>query len=120
MPFRSINTLQSWVDEFASLGYPIAASARVIAQDGAEGADTGLVVFQFVHSPTLAYLQPEPPSLEWVITFEARDAAVPMTPSAVMNVAFELSIVSALGAFLQAKSRAFMADRDPALAPKEI
>jgi hypothetical protein len=113
VPFRSIDTLESWLEEFASLGYPTADSARVIAQDGADDVDTGLVVFQFVNSPTLAYLQPEPPSLEWVITIEGRDAAIPMKPSTAMNVAYEFSVVSALGTFLQAKSRVWMADHEP-------
>ena len=35
MPFRSMTTLQSWLDEFQELGYPIAGSAKVIPQDGA-------------------------------------------------------------------------------------
>ena len=97
MPYRSINTLRSWLDEFAELGYPTAEAARVIAQDGADDADTGLVVFQFVNSPTLAYLQPEPPALEWVITIEGREGSIPMRPSTAMNVAYECSVVSSFG-----------------------
>lgn len=109
MPFRSINTLNSWLDEFAGLGYPTADAARVIAQDGADDADTGLVVFQFVNSPTLAYLQPELPALEWIVTIEGREGVIRMKPSTAMNVAYEFSVVSALGAFLEAKSRVWMA-----------
>ena len=112
VPFRSINTLRSWLDEFAGLGYPTAEAARVIVQDGAEDADTGLVVFQFVNSPTLAYLQPEPPALEWVITIEGREGSIPMRPSTAMNVAYEYSVVSALGTFLEAKSRMWMAEHE--------
>jgi len=37
MPFRSMSTLQSWLDEFAALGYPIGASAKVIPQDAKKG-----------------------------------------------------------------------------------
>ncbi|WP_292827419.1 hypothetical protein [Microbacterium sp.] len=37
MPFRSMSTLQSWLDEFAALGYPIGASAKVIPQDAKTG-----------------------------------------------------------------------------------
>lgn len=112
MPFRSMTTLQSWLDEFQELGYPIAGSAKVIPQDGADGADTGLVVFQLTNAPTLAYLQPEVSPLEWRVTMEAREAPATMNPATVMNLAFELSIVSALGAFLQSKSRAYM-DQHP-------
>jgi hypothetical protein len=108
MPFRSMSTLQSWLDEFQELGYPIAESAKVIPQDGADGADTGLVVFQLVNAPTLAYLQPDMAALEWLVTMEARERPSTMNPATVMNLAFELSVLSALGAFLQTKSRDFM------------
>lgn len=108
MPFRSMSTLQSWLDEFEELGYPIAESAKVIPQDGEDGADTGLVVFQLVNAPTLAYLQPDMTALEWLVTMEARERPSTMNPAAVMNLAFELSVLSALGAFLQTKSRDFM------------
>jgi hypothetical protein len=108
MPFRSMSTLQSWVEEFESLGYPVAESAKVIPQDGEDGADTGLVVFQLANAPTLAYLQPDMTALEWLVTMEAREAPSTMNPATVMNLAFELSVLSALGAFLQTKSRDFM------------
>jgi hypothetical protein len=108
MPFRSMSTLQSWLDEFEDLGYPIAGSAKVIPQDGDDGADTGLVVFQLTNAPTLAYLQPEMSALEWRVTMEARDTPATMNPATVLSLAYELSVVSALGAFLQSKSRAFM------------
>ena len=108
MPFRSMTTLQSWLDEFEQQGYPIAGSARVIPQDGEDGADTGLVVFQLTNAPTLAYLQPEMSALEWLVTMEARETAATMNPATVLNLAYELSVVSALGAFLQSKSREFM------------
>lgn len=108
MPFRSMSTLQSWLDEFEELGYPIAGSAKVIPQDGDEGADTGLVVFQLSNAPTLAYLQPEMSALEWRVTMEAREAPATMNPATVLSLAYELSVISALGAFLQSKSRAYM------------
>lgn len=108
MPFRSMSTLQSWLDEFEGLGYPVAGSAKVIHQDGIDGADTGLVVFQLSNAPTLAYLQPEMSALEWYVTMEAREAPATMNPATVLNLAYELSVVSALGAFLQSKSRAYM------------
>jgi hypothetical protein len=40
-------------------------------------------------------------SLEWLVTFEARDEAATMNPSAVPKLSFELSVLAALGAFLQ-------------------
>jgi hypothetical protein len=108
MPFRSMSTLQSWVDEFERLGYPIAGAAKVIPQDGEDGADTGLVVFQLENAPTLAYLQPDMSAMEWLVTMEARESASTMNPATVMNLAFELNVLSALGAFLQTKSQHFM------------
>ena len=43
MPFRSLSTLESWLDEFRSLGYPLEGSVKVMGQDGEDGANTGLV-----------------------------------------------------------------------------
>jgi hypothetical protein len=108
MPFRSMSTLQSWVDEFEHLGYPVAGAAKVIPQDGEDGADTGLVVFQLAYAPTLAYLQPDMSAMEWLVTMEARETPATMNPATLMNLAFELNVLSALGAFLQTKSRQFM------------
>jgi len=111
MPFRSLSTLQSWLDEFEALGFAVGGSAKVIPQDGDDGADTGLVVFQFVNAPTLAYLQPDMTALEWLVTMEARDEPATMNPAKVMNLACELSVLSALGVYLQTKSREFMDQR---------
>jgi hypothetical protein len=108
MPFRSLSTLQSWLDEFEALGYPLGGSAKVIPQDGDDGADTGLIVFQLANAPTLAYMQPDMTALEWLITMEAREEAASMNPATVMNLASELSVLSTLGMFLQTKSRDFM------------
>lgn len=113
MPFRSMSTLQSWLDEFEQLGYPTAGSAKVIPQDGDDGADTGLVVFQLANAPTLAYLQPEMSALEWHVTMEAREAPATMNPATLLSLAYELTIVAALGSFLQTKSRAYMLQQDP-------
>ncbi len=113
MPFRSLNTLQSWLEEFQALGFPIAESAKVIPQDGEDGADTGLVVYQFKNAPTLAYLQPDMPALEWLVTMEAREAPSTMNPARVMDLSVELCLLSALGVFLQTKSREFMTHSAP-------
>lgn len=108
VPFRSMSTLQSWLEEFSELGYPVTPSAKVIPQDGTEGADTGLVVFQLVNAPTLAYLSPLDGSYEWRVTMEGREAPATMTAADVLKLSYELSVVAALGTFLQAKSHAFM------------
>lgn len=103
-----MSTLQSWLVEFADLGYPVGESAKVIPQDGDDGADTGLVVFQLVHAPTQAYLAPQPGSYEWRVTMEAREAPATMTSADVLRLSYELAVVAALGTFLQAKSYAFL------------
>jgi hypothetical protein len=108
MPFRSIATLESWLAEFEEIDYRVSGSARVIPQDGDGGADTGLVVYQLRNAPTLAYLEPDVATLEWRVTMQARDADSTMSPAAVQELAYELSIVSALCVFLRTKSREFM------------
>ncbi|GAA1664803.1 hypothetical protein [Microbacterium lacus] len=108
MPFRTLSTLQSWLDEFATLGYPLNGSAKVVPQDDFEGEDTGLVVFQLMNAPTHAYLAPEPGSHEWRVTMEAREVPATMTAADVLKLSYELSVVAALGTFLQAKSYAFL------------
>ena len=109
MPFRSLSTLQSWLDEFRGLGYPIAGYVKVIQQDGAEGANTGLVAFRFENAATLAYIQPDAAgSGEWLVTMEPREGPVTLNAASVRDLASELAMLSALCEFLQAKSKAFL------------
>ena len=108
MPFRSRETLEQWLEEFRTLGYPIAGAVKVMQQDGEDGANTGLVGVQLANADTVTYVQPDGPySQRWVVTMEARDAAIDLDSAQLMNLAAELSMVSALCAFLQAKSAAF-------------
>ena len=108
MPFRSRETLEAWVEEFRSLGYPFPGTFKVMQQDGDDGANTGLVGVQLAHASTVIYVQPEGPyALKWVATMEARDEPVMLDSVGLMNLAAELSVVSALCAFLQAKSAVF-------------
>lgn len=107
MPFRSRQTLEEWLEEFRSLGYPFSGSLKVMQQDGDDGADTGLVGVRLANASTVTYVQPEAPySHKWVATMEARDEPVVLDSAGLMNLATELSIISALCAFLQTKSAA--------------
>jgi hypothetical protein len=107
MAFRSQNTLQEWLDEFLTLGYPVAGSLKVIPQDGDEGENTGLVAVHLLNATTPTYIQPEEvDSHRWVVTFEARDSAVVLDAPRLLALASELAIASTLCAFLQGKSRA--------------
>ena len=57
------------------------------------------------------YIQPDADgSLEWVVTMEPREDAVTLDAESVMGLAAELSVVSALCAFLQTKSEAFVGE----------
>lgn len=108
MPFRSFGTLEHWLDEFEDLGYGFGGDVKVIQQDGAHGANTGLVSVNLVHASTVVTIQPEVRgSTRWMVTMEPREEAVTMDAPTLLNLAAELSVVSALCAFLQAKSLAF-------------
>ncbi|WP_374315007.1 hypothetical protein [Microbacterium sp.] len=107
MPFRSRQTLEDWLDEFRALGYPVAGTLKVMPQDGDGGADTGLVGVRFANASTVTYVQPEAPySNRWVATMESRDEEVVLDSVGLMSLAGELSVLSALCAFLEAKSEA--------------
>ncbi|MGN8553043.1 UNVERIFIED_CONTAM: hypothetical protein OHV15_10690 [Microbacterium sp. SLM126] len=112
MPFRSQQTLELWLEEFRSLGYTIAGTIKVMQQDGGDGDDTGLVGVRLANAETVTYVQPEAPySPKWVVTMEAREQPVVLDSVELLNLAAELSVVSALCAFLQAKSAVYL-DRD--------
>ena len=107
MPFRSESTLQSWLEEFERLGYGFAGETRVIQQDGADGANTGLISVELPLAATIATIQPESrDSARWVITMERLESSVTLDAPALITLASELTVVSTLCAFLQAKSLA--------------
>lgn len=111
MAFRSIATLQSWVDEFEQRSYPVGAAIRVIPQDGSDGDDTGLVAVRLQDSPTEIYIEPpsEAAGPEWSITFEPREQPVTLGARAVARISEEVAVLAALCTFLQEKSDAFVA-----------
>jgi hypothetical protein len=111
MPFRSRETLEAWVDEFRLLGYAISETVKVIPQDGDLGGNTGLVGVRLLHAQTVTYIQPDAPgSTTWQVTFEPRETEVQLDASGALRLSTELAMVSALCAFLQTKSKAFMED----------
>lgn len=108
MPFRSLDTIESWLDEFRSKDYPVDGSIRVMPQDSDDGSDAGLVGVHLVNSPVVIYIQPESPaSTRWAVTFESRESETILSSAEVLKLAAELTMVSALCAFLEAKSAAF-------------
>ena len=109
MPFRSLMTLRSWLDEFSELENVTPGALKVIQQDGDGGANTGLVAFRFENASTVAYVQPERPgSMTWMVTLEPRESSITIDAAGVRDLADELTLLSALCAFLQAKSEAFV------------
>jgi len=114
MPFRNMETLESWLDEFRDLGYIVVGSVEVIPQDGDGGANTGLVTFHFTNASTPTSIQPgdENPA-RWVATMEPRDGSVVLDAPKLLELSGELAMLSALCAFLQAKSEAYSATDEP-------
>lgn len=109
MPFRSLSTLNTWLAEFERLGYRFAGEARVIQQDGAGGADTGLVSVRLSNTETVITIEPEMRERPtWFVTMEPREESVSMDAPTLLNLSAELAVVSALCAFLQEKSVAFV------------
>ena len=104
MIFRSRDTLQAWLTEFQSLDYPSDRTLRVIEQDGADGANTGLVALQLAGGLS-AYVQPDGGDT-WVVTFEFGDESFELDAATVSRLSSELATVSALCGFLQAKAAA--------------
>lgn len=102
---RTQSTLEGWVEEFRVLHLPGDATLRVMTQDGADGADTGLVGYRMPNSPTEIYVQPlVPGGAEWGVTFEPRDESVTLPAAAVKALATDMETLAALCTFLQAKS----------------
>jgi hypothetical protein len=104
MPYRTIQTLEAWLREFEQRGRVGASTIRVVPQDGADGADTGLVVMQLPNSPAVIYV--EPPTgdqAEWTVMFEPREQAVRLVGSQVQSMAVEMAALAQLCAFLQEK-----------------
>lgn|SRR6478752_4343238 len=109
MPFRSRQTLEGWLEEFRAEGHPIHGSVKVMQQDGEGGVNTGLVGVRFANSSTITYIQPEAPyAMKWVVTMEGREESLTLDAEAVAELATELTMVSALCEFLEAKSAEFI------------
>jgi len=106
MVFRNLETLESWIAEYRALGRPLADSARVTVQDGDGGADTGLVIFRLGHAPTGVFIQPAAQDASgWVATMEPREENLVLDAAGLLELSAELTAVSELCAFLEAKSR---------------
>lgn len=111
MPFRNAATLQGWLEEFLASGDHVgfAGTVRVIPQDGADGADTGLVGVQFERLSTTTAIRPEEPgSARWLVSFEPRETPISMLPEQVSALAEDLAYVARLCQFLERKSAEYL------------
>ncbi|SIS14428.1 hypothetical protein [Microbacterium sp. RURRCA19A] len=110
MPYRTIATLQSWIDDFRTLGYDDAGILRVIPQDGDGDSDTGLIAARLRSVSTTFYVAPEtePGATGWAVTFEPRENAAPLGSARVLALSGELAMLSALCTFLQGRAEAFV------------
>jgi hypothetical protein len=105
MPFREGSTIERWVAEFLGLGYDSRGLVRVIPQDPSDGDNSGLVAVRLESIDTSIFIQPrEIGSYQWVTTLEESDRLREFTASQLAALSAELIMVSALTAFLEAKS----------------
>ncbi|WP_104166166.1 hypothetical protein [Arthrobacter sp. SX1312] len=104
MPFRSKQTLETWIDDFRTTREG-GALISVLVQDGADGADTGLVIVPLRNDSTEIYLQPvavgDP---RWSISFGARSEDSELTAAELHGLAAELLVAASLCQFLEEKS----------------
>ncbi|MBF4572021.1 hypothetical protein ITJ64_05775 [Herbiconiux sp. VKM Ac-1786] len=115
MPFRSQEILSQWLEEFLAAGHRIEGAVEVLRQDGADGADTGLVVIDLSNAPTTLYLEPVAPGdPRWAITFLARDVDAARSPQRVAALAAELAVIAELCRHLESRSASWDA---PDLSP---
>ncbi|MDO9396965.1 MAG: hypothetical protein Q7T71_10505 [Herbiconiux sp.] len=105
MPYRTKAVLETWVDEFRDQGHLIAGALDVVAQDGSDGSDTGLVVVRLDSISSDLYMQPvalgDP---HWAVTLGARPDDVDFTPQQLLAFTAELAVAAALCTYLESRS----------------
>ncbi|TPW77451.1 hypothetical protein [Schumannella soli] len=105
MPYRAEETIQRWVAEFLDLGYDSRGLVRVLPQDPVDGDNAGLVAVRLESIDTSIFIQPrEVGSYDWVTTLDEEEKMREFTAAQLAALSAELVMVSALTAFLQAKS----------------
>ncbi len=110
MPFRSKRTLETWVDEFRTTREG-GALITVLVQDGAGGADTGLVIVPLRIGSTEVYMQPVSiGDARWSVSFGARADEFELTAAELHALAAELLVAASLCQFLQEKSVGYEED----------
>lgn len=110
MPFRTKETLESWIAEFAGAD-AAAVSIDVLRHHGDPGEDTGLVVVRLRNATTEVHLEPVAPSSPaWHVIFGPRDTYFSLGVEGLKSLSFELSRAAELCGFLELKSLEALAE----------
>lgn len=109
MPFRSKDTLQAWLDEFAA-SKSASGTPYVADHEASDGRDSGLVMYPLQYATTSVLIQPvatgDP---EWTVTIEAQPEITELPAKSLYALCRELTNAADLCAFLREKSRARVA-----------
>ncbi|SDG62739.1 hypothetical protein [Microbacterium sp. 77mftsu3.1] len=104
MPFRSKETLETWVSEFHD-ARGAGDRIKVIVQDGSDGADTGLVIVPLEHATISISMEPvEIGEASWRVTFEPQPDTTILNSHQLHGMAAELAVAAELCAYLEARS----------------
>ena len=106
MPFHSRDALVAWLAEFDAASRADAVPARVLEQDGSQGANTGLVAVQ-LSSGMDVYIQPDVQGgTRWIVTVQSPDEPIELTAPQVAAASAEFATGAERCAFLEEKSAA--------------
>ncbi|QJU53267.1 hypothetical protein SCB71_08300 [Herbiconiux sp. KACC 21604] len=106
MSYRTKALLEEWVREFQTEGHQVAGALEVIAQDGSDGSDTGLVVVRLESISNDLYMQPVAiGNPHWEVTIVPFEADLVLSPQELLALNAELAITAALCTFLEHKSQ---------------
>jgi hypothetical protein len=110
MPYRTKQLLESWLEEFRSTREG-GGLITVLLQDGADGADTGLVVVPLRNDSIEVYMQPVAIGHErWTVAISPRADPVELDAGQLHALAAELEVAASLCAFLQERSSRYTGD----------
>ena len=107
MALFSSETIQQWLDEFLARGHRLPRQIRLVERDlDTEGQeDAGLVVLELGVATTGTFLErPAHDKPDWKIHFLEREVEITATPAQVDLIASELSMISQLAAYLEART----------------
>lgn len=117
MPFRSKETLDTWLLEFAAGNDDTAAAPYVADQESVDGRDSGLVIFPLRNATTSVFIQPVTTGAQqWRVTIEAQPEITELAPQDLHDLSRELDRAADLCTFLQRKTNECAPDQNP-LAP---